>query len=805
VKSRAGIVLWIIITILLFISILALSLSRFKSSEVHQLSRSIDQSRLAAFAGSTIVETLNICKTGANRSGPIRDLFRGVFKATPTGSRSPALPHGSQTGLKLTSTDLPHTLAIIRESGYQTVKPTAEVRLVYTREVNAFGASAFRGFIEILASVQDGGKSLYRLLERREIRIVDMVDYFDKYALFVKYYPGWDVNRVDRRLTVVPINADFGQGKFSRIYLGKEAHPSCSGGFETSSPEHGIYLDISFNSGSCPGDPSGKGYGSHLLKHLFPAAAPQDIAPVAGPAGSKNFGTQAFHYKSVAWSSFAGQSQEIFHYLGVKNHYLVSIAKPAIDNDPNDPKFGEFSAAHKFAKDFENRNPKFSLAELLSNEEKVRQTNFTQCVGFQMLVNSYEKNWKYHYGYVGADDIWDMSQWEAGQPDLATWKPLVSGDPGKFYYSGIRAWVAWATADTGGAKDIGRLQIGRMQRFWGEKGDQPALMEGDVYLRWFKVGFFDEFSDTIDLMKTSVQLRANPTPLSFAKPGSPVGGEDFLFKDRNPIVDAGPVVQVAGGKYPLESALMSRAVDNIPFNRLLTKFAPNVKPAVTNAGQIDPKSADTVVKPTSKGGGSALDMYPIISPSAFTFIYENGAQFLAAHSSAQTGNIFLDGKILIRQGPLDLKAYKTYSGCGVIKVNEGDILVTSLEKLPSATVPSRLVLHPLYGQVRFATQNSAVLEASVVATSFAKGKANDGRGAGMVDFGGCKEVKLIGNLVVDVLNLDTLAVGGHLWLVHDPQIFFPTEDQRYRASISKARTLFALDSDKEQIAGGALE
>lgn len=782
-------VLWIVMVILLGIACLAFSLSFFKSEEVLLLGKSFDQNRMAALAKSALNEALMTCKLQANRPGSVRSRFHAIFPP-PKGARGPTFPFSAPTW-KYELDELPLTKSVVGEFGLD-LTVDCQAKVTYLREVNKYGSPAYRGFLELLATVYTKGNRVFRLLERREIIAIDVCDFFDKYVLFVKYFPGFDVNRVDRRMTVTPLKPDSKFSRFSRIYLGKEKHPSTSN-YETISPDSGVYLDVSFNNGDQASDQTGKGYANAFIKNIFPSATPTNIAPIDSSAHSSNYDTKAFFYKVQPWTSFANSSAEIFDFIGVKRHYLKSIVEPAIANDPNGP-YGGFSAAHQFVKDFEKRSPKTSLSELLSDNKKLHQCNFSACAGFQMMVNSYQKHWKYHFAYLGADAIWDLDKWTGGTPDVQGWRTFITDPLAAKYYSGITNYITYAKTDPAGGKNIPKLQVGRMQRFWGPDGDIPALMEGDVYLRFFKVGFFDEFSDTVNLWKVTLNLRAPPAMMPFAKPGSPVSGEKFLYLDRTPLInDVG--IPETGGKYPLESSLMSRAVDNIPFNRLLGQWS-SIGPAVKTGSSINPKTADPVVKPTSKGGASALDMYPIVAPSAFSHIFEDGSEFLAKHKVSD--KIFLDGKILIRQGPLDLSKVKKYSGCGLIRVNSGNILVGDLEPQPSGGMPSRLVLYSLQGKIVLPKSSGNVkIQASLIATSFSEKAADKGRGNGMVDFSGCKSVKLIGNLVVDHLNLDSLAVGGHLEITHDSEIYAPTVDQRYRVSISRSKTLFALDSGQE--------
>jgi hypothetical protein len=797
-QRRHGFILWIVITILLVTALLAFSLNLFKTGEIFLLGRSFDQNRMMAVAKSALHEVLVKCRFQANRpSGPggIQTRFRRIFAQIPSGKRSPDLPFcDPESTWTYDLADLPQTKAIIDRYRLD-FTASCRARIVYNREVNRHGSSVFRGFLELLAVVSHQGKPVYRLQERREILAADLTDFFDRYALFVKFYPGWDVNRVDRRMTVTPISPDAGFRDFSRIYLGKEGHPGCSGAAtEKADSDHAISLDLSFNNGNHPGDASGKGYANAFLTKIFPDAAPVAISPIDTSAQSPDFQTMAFLYHIVPWTSFAGNSPEIFDFIGIKRHYIEAIVKPAIANDPNDPKYGSFSAAHLFVKDFDKRQPKYSPDDLLSDDGKMHQSNFSACEGYQMMVNFYRQHWQYHFAYVGAESIWNLEAWESGTPNIKAWHPFVNSTPALKHYSGIRKILEYASATPGGEKNIAKLQVGRMQKFMGPDGTIPVLMEGDVYLRFFKTAFFDEFSDTVQLWNVSMPLRAPPVPMPFAKPGSPVPGEKFLHMDRRPLIkELGP--KVAGSAYPMESALMSRVIDNIPFNRLLGPVCTDVTPAVSATGRIDPNTAPTVIKPTSSSGASALNMYPIISPSAFSHIYDSGEAFLANHCKDDPTHIHLDGHIMIRKGDLKLRNVRTYSGCGLIRVNTGNIELEDLAPAGSRGMPCKLTLFALSGKIKFqGGSGPRRVQASLVAVSFNPESLNQGRGLGMCDFGGAKDITIHGNLIVDHLNLASLGVGGHLQIIHDPHLFSIPPNQRYRVSISRAKTLFALDS-----------
>lgn len=80
-RRRRGFILYVVLTVLFALAILAFALNSFKSGAVVQLSRNIDQNRLALLAQSANAEVVARLRTQANMAdSDIAKTFRKIFE-----------------------------------------------------------------------------------------------------------------------------------------------------------------------------------------------------------------------------------------------------------------------------------------------------------------------------------------------------------------------------------------------------------------------------------------------------------------------------------------------------------------------------------------------------------------------------------------------------------------------------------------------------------------------------------------------------------------------------------------------------
>ncbi|PKL42984.1 MAG: hypothetical protein CVV42_20585, partial [Candidatus Riflebacteria bacterium HGW-Riflebacteria-2] len=92
IADRRGFILYIVVAVLLGLAILAFALNSFKTGAVTQLSRNVDQNRLALLAQSANAELIATLKSQVNLNPSSQTFvnFRSVFPAA--GAPEPILP-----------------------------------------------------------------------------------------------------------------------------------------------------------------------------------------------------------------------------------------------------------------------------------------------------------------------------------------------------------------------------------------------------------------------------------------------------------------------------------------------------------------------------------------------------------------------------------------------------------------------------------------------------------------------------------------------------------------------------------------
>ncbi|EKD83895.1 MAG: hypothetical protein ACD_39C00385G0001, partial [uncultured bacterium] len=198
IARRRGFILYIVITVLLGLAILAFALNTFKTGAVTQLSRTVDQNRLALMAQSANAEVIAMIKSqvNLNPSSQTFTKFRSVFPAP--GSPAPTLP----ITVELISNFEPQKTIQLAKVGYNLKVRSSAVLTVFRRSSYS-SMSAYNGYIDVISKAwREGvGEVTMEAHERRDIRMIDLRHTLDRYALFVKNYCN-DYNNTSRRLVV---------------------------------------------------------------------------------------------------------------------------------------------------------------------------------------------------------------------------------------------------------------------------------------------------------------------------------------------------------------------------------------------------------------------------------------------------------------------------------------------------------------------------------------------------------------------------------------------------------------------------
>lgn len=362
---------------------------------------------------------------------------------------------------------------------------------------------------------------------------------------------------------------------------------------------------------------------------------------------------------------------------------------------------------------------------------------------FKAIVETCTKGWDYHYGYTDYSHL--------VSPD---------GDPagllGVSYFSGIAPFF-----EEYRQFNIQRLTGGKMPLLFGPARGQGVLVEGPAFLRFFKVAFFDHFVTDLPAMGQTFTLNIAEVPLKFRRPGQPA---DFASREIGTFDDLG-----------LETALMSRPVDELPVNNLFFgESRPREAPQGTNG----------------RRGGD--DIFPVLDAQLRTVsrLFRDTEEF--ARHAVRPGpdghpRLHLDGVTVIlgRDGrALDLTGVSTYAGRGTIVLLRGNCLLANLRR---ANGPSTDFLRLSLMNGGFTVRGGGqpvTIEAALLATTLRPGRREDSLGFEPDHH----QVTIVGQLVVDdLLELVHVDEARPLRIVHDPALFLPALPPR-RASLGPVRS-----------------
>ncbi|HNW34718.1 MAG TPA: hypothetical protein PKM25_07290, partial [Candidatus Ozemobacteraceae bacterium] len=677
IRIRSGFALLVICALLMGMFLLLMALSRFNHGAVVQLSRVVEQERLQLAAQAGLADIVAQIQEGLNNPAtPIGSLVNGTFS-------DPALvgaPEGqlswSRT-LAFSAGRLSHACRVAEKTVGRPVSMTGEAHLHLSEKIGPLPAS-FIGYLDVEATVSGAGVPATVSRERREIRLVDLRDLFlDKYVVYVKNICV-NINHPKRRLV---LDGLLKNGALSRAYFGNRFYPACAEfpQGENSGSNPPILFDIDFQNDR------------HLIENFFSPQRQFTLRdPNAAAASSDQFFRIRHPYIPFETLSSRFRLPDFYSVQEVRDFYELIINKSsAYGNVQN-------SVAYEIMKDYRAGGGKPENSKL-----------------FKAIVETCTKGWDYQYGYTDYSHLIG--------PDF---KPC--GLLSVSHYSGVGSYF-----EEYKEFNIQRLLGGKMPLLFGESRSQPVLVEGPVFLRFFKVAFFDHFISKLPALGQTFDLNIREVPLKFRRPDK---AADFASRNIGRIDNLG-----------LETVLMSRAVENLPINNLFF-------------GETQTRNSPHQIGAPRKGD----DIFPVLDEQlrTVTHLFRTSGDFMN-HSITQESDgkkrLNLDGVMVVlgMDGqPLDLSGVHAYGGKGMIVLMRGNCFLGSLRR---ATGPSSdfLRLYLLGGSFSVrGEENPTRIEASLIATTYRPGSREASKGFDPNHHA----VTIVGQLVVDdlleLLNID---------------------------------------------------
>ncbi len=391
-----------------------------------------------------------------------------------------------------------------------------------------------------------------------------------------------------------------------------------------------------------------------------------------------------------------------------------------------------------------------SLPSMIANDTKNSGGNPANSEIFRSLMATLMANWKYQYGYSDYTSI-------AGSGG----KSFTDEPP----FSGIAEYFHQVKTT-----NPQRIAGGKMPLLFGENRDTPVYVEGPVYLRFFKIAFVDQITVTFNLYGGfSLDVPFPPVPMNYENPASTFSGKQL----------ATPVDKRT-------DRLMSMPIEHFSINNFFF-----------GAGATVAKSPTAV-----KGGIEGYDVFPAFDQSlrSVSHFYQTTDDFINDRVKTIDGRktLDLDGVSLIMNSgnkPLNLAGITKYRGKGRIVVFMGSCNLGDLSPVDKKTDFLRIYLMSGRFHIKSDTGTARIFASLVATTDFGSNSSVDASSEGGIDFEQ-KNVEICGNLVVDSLfNLRNLPDGGHLKIVHDPDLFEPAYP--VRVSIGETRSLLAVDYHAE--------
>ena len=842
-KNRKGFILFVVITLLLALGILAFALNHFKSGAVTQLAKNIDQNRLILIAQSANTEVLALIRSRVNDAeidnNNVLTSFRKVF---PQEGGNPL-----NKGIKVYSDyEPPETLQLIKDSGYPIkVKTTATVN--YFAKSKYASLSEYNGYLDIVskAYIEKDEKNSIEVSQRQDVRSIDLRHNLDKYALFLTQFCP-DLNNTQKQIFVGGAVDHYNGGYISRVYLGTDNYPNSSCPEE----EKRIWLDLSYASMSENLKTEGANTinGKTVINNLF-GKFEQSMFPNK-PGSDKKF----FYVNKIKFKDFNPfPNEDFFHVQPIKKAYedFVNNAADACDGNSDKterktgaelkakceremPKTNSNSAAYKICEDYvKNYRPS-------SNELDEDGNDYSNCAIFNKVLNTCIENWDYCYGYTDADRLWDFVDFK-GRPEYIP-KPQVwsTGLPfrGLTEKTDKNLQRGHFVNEYYGGYNPEEYQVGQMMGLYGygEEHDEgtadkerdkftPVIVEGNVWVRFFKVAFFDEFTTQIKLWTTEGNLHLDPVPIPFRRHNSDI--QTFQNKpiDKN----------LAPTDFFIDNSLMSQPITQreepsiqqlaVPVNALILGPDGNGPNYLDGDGKVKTLTKDEVYSnkflyPAQKNPGEvpANKIGRKFDFDKVSYNYPSPKEFLEDRLNEDKNHLYLDGLMYIQKGDLDLTpetgSEMTFSGRGIIYIEKGNVKFGVFNKEEDKMWKDLCKFYLNDGDFILDNRGDSVVRASLISLYRPSNGTCDASHRGSLILNNNGAVTIWGNLVLDYLSTRGLDLGvktywnshdisiAHDAVVMDPGSDFPGLDppiknSPYHISIGKIKTAYSIKAGGE--------
>lgn len=788
IADRRGFILYIVITVLLGLAIMAFALNTFKTGAVTQLSRNVDQNRLALLAQSANSEVIAMLKSQVNLNPSSQTFakFRSVFPTA--GSPPPALP----VTVDLISNFEPQKTVQLAKVGYNLKIRSSAVLTVFRRS-SLNSMSAYNGYIDVISKAwrEGAGEITMEAHERRDVRLIDLRHTLDKYALFVKNYSN-DYNNTSRRLIVDGIK-NVGTHDISRIFIGTDNYPTCV------DPRKDLWFDIYYDDHK---DLQGFAqiFGGNNLKE-FPLAAET-------PADYPKF-NRLFFESNKPFTSLGGVSVGMFVMnKQVTNEYerVINFAADAcmtaagVATEPYRVAAALKTKCQKAIQKLGNPN---AYAQMMCQDfvDKAAGGNYANCEEFKKLLVTCQQNWTYRWGYTDAASLWKVdtpgrAPQDSTMPDRYAGLSNISMGSGNYgpYMSEYREV-------SGGAQyNPERWHVGVMQQFYGSDNDTPVLIEGKAYMRFFKLAYLDEFTATVPFF--------NPAPVNIR-----VITSKYLRKDKTGSFLTTPLTAELASNLYSDKLMKSRAIDDLSLNSL---WGEKIKCYNGDGQQVeyDPMQypAPIIEKPAQPAGSNvpATRFGRAVDFRNASWNYVSSTDFLAERAPGDGKLLYLDGFMYIMAGDLDLSGVTHFQGKGLIYIARGNCRLGNLERLNDQPTSDSLRIYLRQGDfIINPAVDDVVIEGSLTAFYDDPQGSSDPLQQGSIILSDRTRVTIYGNLLVDSLDLEAsgnsgLAENGVLHIIHDPAVYNAavtlngTPLDPYHVSIGPVKTSFSFRAGGEE-------
>ena len=506
---HGGYVLYVVLTLLAIASIFAFSLSGYRSKAVGLLAKTLEHNRLIALAQSGATEILASVLKDANDSkskfgARVRSEIQGVL-----GDLSPENAKFFQDNIEFS--ELPSTKALADETleGLVTVRGRYEVCLNKSLKRGPDDPNpGFSGHLEIVvqaASTRDSNNML-EIKERRDIRIIFLRDFFDKYVFYVKNYCA-DYNYPKRRLVLQGFVGDPGSKTLSRVFFGSRFPPKCPEFAPYGDFDAPLYFDLNMK--------EHKDLLPLILEKEMKIKPGADSFSLADSKASTLSKGKFFHvgpvmdFKTI-FSRGGFSDSDFYNEPQLQNQYLKSILEPA-----------------KKASKGEH------VPQMILNDWAQSNGNFGNSQLFRQVVETCRNAWKYHYGYTDAENVWE------GLGKLTELSNF-------YHFTGLANYPSMV-ANICGIKSLS----GVMPVIFNPDPMRKIIVEGNVFFRFFKIALFDQFEVPMQLGPGTAMFGLAPLPLNYELPTNKAN-----FRVR-PVTIEGE-----------ENCIMSRSIEHIPVNKL---------------------------------------------------------------------------------------------------------------------------------------------------------------------------------------------------------------------------------------------